>query len=131
MTIDISNIDKAELLAGLFNASKPLGLGFLAKGHNIKMSIDSAREILKDSNGYFDYLQGRVMKVDISGDNLDPYLYDRDNGSGAALQVVESVRRKSGIHFNTSAPTTITEKLAESGKNQEAVSSAKLNISTF
>lgn len=37
---------------------------------------------------YFDYLQGRVMKVDLAGDELDPRLYDRDNGEGAARRAI-------------------------------------------
>ena len=36
----------------------------------------------------FDYLAGRVMKVELGGDTLDPWLYDRDNGRGAALEAL-------------------------------------------
>ena len=42
---------------------------------------------------YFDYLQGRVMKVRIQGDELDPRLYDRDNGEGAAEQAIWVLRQ--------------------------------------
>lgn len=48
------------------------------------MSTDEAQELLDSGQTYFDYLKGRVMKVDLSGDKLNPFLYDRDNGQGAA-----------------------------------------------
>jgi hypothetical protein len=32
----------------------------------------------------FDYLKGRVMKVNLTNDTLYTRLYDRDNGPGAA-----------------------------------------------
>ena len=43
---------------------------------------------------YFDYVKGRVMKVDLSGDEFSPRLYDRDNGQGAAEGVINALRAK-------------------------------------
>jgi hypothetical protein len=40
---------------------------------------------------YFDYLQGRVMKVSLEGDELDARLYDRDNGEGAAAEAISAL----------------------------------------
>ena len=87
--IDIEGMDKAEILRKLFNASKPQGWGFL-QNHSEEMTIEEAREIIetggeRKNNLYFDYVRGRVLKVDLSGTELDPRKYDRDNGSGAAL----------------------------------------------
>jgi len=81
--IDITGLDKAEVLAALYNASKPLGMGII---HYTPGDLDLAvaREYLAESP-HFDYLHGRVMKVNLSSDSLDPRLYDRDNGQGAAL----------------------------------------------
>ena len=91
--IDLRNKDKAEVLAALYNASQPLGLGFLQADSN-KMTTEEARELLSDGSGYFDYLKGRVMKVDLSGEELDPWLYDRDNGQGAAEAAIKGVEAK-------------------------------------
>jgi hypothetical protein len=90
--IDISNLDKALVLAALYNASKPQGLGLLHFDPK-PMTREEAQQILDERNEYkyFDYLKGRVMKVDISGDNFDPYLYDRDNGQGTAQKVVDNL----------------------------------------
>jgi len=54
------------------------------------MTTEEAASLL-ESHTYFDYLKGRVMKVDLSGDELDPWLYDRDNGHGAAKRVIDSL----------------------------------------
>lgn len=89
--ISIAGINKAELLAALFNNSKPMGLGFLhASGK--PMTTEEADAILKRGVTCFDHLQGRVMKVDIGGDEMYGDLYNRDNGQGAAEAVVSSLR---------------------------------------
>jgi len=86
--ISLVGVDKAEVLAALYNASKPLGMGFLAFDP-APMTRDEAAVILESSHtGYVDYCKGRVMKVDLSRDVLDPRLYDRDNGPGAALRAI-------------------------------------------
>ena len=70
------------MLAALYNASKPQGMGFMH--YDSKPMTRQEAEALLEKATYFDYLKGRVMKVDLSGDELDPRLYDRDNGQGAA-----------------------------------------------
>lgn len=53
------------------------------------MSLEEAEIELQDSRGlYFGYLRGRVMKVNIGRDVLEPRLYDRDNGTGAAFRAL-------------------------------------------
>lgn len=82
--ISIAGLDKAEVLARLFNASRAQGRG-LDMPYLADMSKEEAQRHLDAAeDGYFDYLKGRVMKVDLSGDHFDPRLYDRDNGPGAA-----------------------------------------------
>ena len=87
--INIAQADKAAVLAALYNASRPLELGILHFDPT-PMTTEQAREILAEYTR-FDYLQGRVMKVDLSGTKLDPRLYDRDNGLGAAAAALASV----------------------------------------
>lgn len=85
-TIDISKLDKAEVLAALYNHSKPLGLGLIHYDPN-PMSVEEARFLLKEQS-YFDYLKGRVMKIDLSTNQLDPWGYDRDNGKGKVAEIL-------------------------------------------
>ncbi len=92
MNIDISDLDRAAVLAALFNGARAQGLGFLAHQDG-DMTVEQAQAILDTGTTYFDYLQGRVMKVDLSGDSFDPWGYDRDNGEGAAQSVIRSLRQ--------------------------------------
>lgn len=96
--IDISGLDKAEVLAALFNASKQQGMGALDSSGKRNMTIEEARE-LTDQRGeqYYDYLKGRIMKVDLSKDELNPRLYDRDNGHGAAARALAAILSKKSL----------------------------------
>jgi hypothetical protein len=85
--IDLKGRDKAEVLAKLYNASRPLGMGFFHYDP-APMRTEEARALLESGQTYFDYLKGRVMKVDLGRDQLDPRLYDRDNGQGAAERAI-------------------------------------------
>lgn len=87
--IDISKFNKADVLAALYNNAKGQGMGFLH--YDIKpMSREEASSLLEHQT-YFDYLKGRVMKVDLSKDELDPFLYDRDNGKGTAQAAINKI----------------------------------------
>jgi hypothetical protein len=81
--IDISKLDKAEVLVALYNNSKHQGM----LGAAIPLAKEEAVELLKEGT-YFDYLRGRVLKVELKGDTFDPWLYDRDNGKGSAAQAI-------------------------------------------
>lgn len=90
--ISITGLDKAAVLAALYDNAQPLGLGFLQFTPE-PMTLEDARALLSKSH-YFDYVKGRVMKVDLSGDDLRPHLYDRDNGKGSAARVIAELRSK-------------------------------------
>jgi len=89
MKIDISKKDKAAVFKALYDYANPKGMGmFFNKPGDI--SIEQAREIVAESMD-FDYVGGRVLKVNISGDSFDSWLYDRDNGQGRAAQAIATV----------------------------------------
>ena len=89
--INIANMNKAEVLAALYNASKPQGMGYLQYDPK-PMTTEEAQRLLDEGFTYFDYLKGRVMKVDLSGDEFDPWLYDRDLGEGAAERALSIIK---------------------------------------
>lgn len=106
--INIANLPKSKLLAALYNASRQQGMGFMNATGRLDMTPDEAEGVIdnhtytdprdgKDRIGYFDYLHGRILKVDINGDELRPHLYDRDNGQGACESVVQNLRVVLGI----------------------------------
>jgi hypothetical protein len=41
---------------------------------------------------YIDYFGGKAIKMDLSGDEVDPRIYDRDAGEGAFARVVATLR---------------------------------------
>ncbi|WP_297388481.1 hypothetical protein [Acidiferrobacter sp.] len=82
--IDIKGISKAELLAKLYNYARPQGLGLLHFEQK-DMTLEEAQKLVdKNRSLSFDYVQGRVLKVNLARDLLETRLYDRDNGAGAA-----------------------------------------------
>ena len=90
--MNISNYSKAQVLAALYNNSKPQGMGML-HFNPTPMTEAEAQEMLDDGQTYFDYVQGRVMKIDLSDDEMDTYLYNRDLGQGAAERVIAGLNK--------------------------------------
>lgn len=88
--MDISKFDKADILAALYNRSKVQGLGFINAMPG-DMTKDAAQTILDSGQSRFDYLYGRVMKVNLSGPDMNTTGYNRDNGEGAAERVLAAL----------------------------------------
>ena len=89
--INIKDLNKAEVLKVLFNNSKVQGFNAMMGLNPKDMTTEEAEKCLKDQK-YFDYLNGKVMKIDLtSDDEFDPWLYDRDNGEGSAQEAVNSI----------------------------------------
>ena len=104
--IDISGIDKATLLAALFNESKAQGRGVLQDEFGGKpMPVEYAQQYIDHLESVFpfprggktnieiDYFQGRPLKINITDDLFDPGLFDRDNGGpGTAQKIIDQLR---------------------------------------
>lgn len=112
--ISLKGLNKADVLAALYNAAKPQGMGFLHYDSK-PMTREEAEALLKQTT-YFDYLKGRVLKVDLSGDELDPWKYDRDNGQGAAERVITEIRVKGDVNSSI-IQTTHQVNMQESAKD--------------
>jgi hypothetical protein len=87
--IDITGLDKAEVLMALYGAARVQGLGIFHQRRE-PLPYDEAVAVLARTS-YVDYLHGRVLKVELGGETLDEYLYDRDNGPGAALRALAAL----------------------------------------
>ena len=89
MSVNISGLDRDELLKNLWENSNVAGL-FEGRSDTV-WDLEAAKSQL--CNGYADYIQGRVMKVNIyNTDNVDPWGYNRDNGHNAFQNVVNKMR---------------------------------------
>ena len=91
--VSIEGLDKGAVLAALYNAARAQGMGFFQYTPK-PMTAAEARVILEGQT-VFDYLNGRVLKVDLSEERtkgaFDPRLYDRDNGPGAAAAAIQAL----------------------------------------
>ena len=93
--VDIKGLDKAKVIHALWHGSHSQGLSFM--GLNPEgFSFEHAKEIIeerqrKHQSLYFDYLEGHVIKCDITKDAFDEFLYDRDCGPGAAQRAIDKL----------------------------------------
>lgn len=92
-TVDISKLNKAAVLAALYNGSRQQGMGFMNARGGSGMTVEQAQDAIDAQGTYFDYLYGRVLKIDLSEDDLYTGLYNRDNGQGAAERIIEELRK--------------------------------------
>lgn len=94
-TINIAGLDKVEVLLALYHRGNYQGLGALEVLNGL--TREKAKEFVEDAAAnpgfgetiYFDYVCGRVIKTEIGLDELDPRLFDRDNGQGAAAAALK------------------------------------------
>ena len=87
--IDIKGMDKVEVFRKLYNHAKTQGMGQL-QWQPRDADYEKAKQLFESHSPhyYFDYVLGRVMKVNLKNDEFDPRLYDRDNGQGAAYNAL-------------------------------------------
>ena len=95
--VNIEGLKKEDVLRSLYNNAKVQGLGVLQMKIGDMTESEATRIInhCKESGVfYFDYLHGRVMKIDLRSDiEFDERLYDRDNGEGSAQRVIDILRK--------------------------------------
>lgn len=106
--MDISGLSKEEVFAALYNAAISRGLGFLHYDPK-PISAEEAEEIMTffgDDNRRifgslgpeyndglcFDYVYGRVLKVDLTFDDVAVYAYNEANGEGVAERAIWHLR---------------------------------------
>lgn len=104
--LDISGIDRAELLAALYNATPALD-GAIAATADLGRKMVPA-DVLDEWAHYaeygvrldqhelaVDYMRGRPIKVTLRGDTLvEPGGFDRNAGKGACRRVVTRLRMR-------------------------------------
>ena len=91
--MNIAGLNKAEVLAALYNASHQQGMGILHARGAREMTPEEAEVELQESwNEYFEYLHGRVMKISLQKNEVNTQGYNRDNGEGAAERAVDQLR---------------------------------------
>lgn len=112
--ISIEGLEKADVLAVLYNAACPCGMGFLQTEHSpaimrredatavIEGRGDDSQQLigtlgirvtrLGHHNLRFGYVFGRPLKVDLSRDAFDERTYDHYHGAGHAAAAIAELR---------------------------------------
>lgn len=93
MSIDISGLDKVELLRQLWSGTKPAAIFTKMPGMVPIFNNFDAKEAVKH---YIDYFAGKCIKADLSGDRANTAMYDRDAGAGAFVKIVNKLRDERG-----------------------------------
>lgn len=115
--VNYSGLSKAEVLAALFNASAPGGMGFLQAAYGpTEMTVEDAEQLIgigntatPDMGGvqipgrptlYFDYLYGRPLKLDLTEDDVfGSWGFDRDNGGpGTAQAIIDRLKATRNVN---------------------------------
>ena len=98
--IDISNKNKADVLAALYNSIGPAGMG-ISQYDSAPMDRKLAQMVLDEMGTYFDYLKGRSLKISLEGDIIYVGSYNRNNGHGLAQRAIASCPNKKEIEKST------------------------------
>lgn len=92
--VNIEGLNVVDVLIALWNHSHEQGMSSLGRYAN-SLSKENARKELEYNNGKVDYVNGRVIKCNLpfGAKEFDEWLYDRDNGPGAAQKAIDELRR--------------------------------------
>lgn len=90
-TLCFGDLEKAKVLAALYNAAKPAGKD-MASYDPTPMSYKEAKEISFNKSN-FDYIKGRVVLVIFIGNTFNPKLYNKHNGQNAAETIIDSLQK--------------------------------------
>ena len=90
MDIDISDIDKVELLRHLWREQAPATF-YTDNSLTPPFDENEARYAIR---GYIDYFCGRCIKSNLTRDRVNPALYDQDAGEGKFAEIVTNLRHR-------------------------------------
>lgn len=92
--ISIRDLDKPQLLFELWKNS-PVA-HFYVNFPSLAPKFDAKKAVIAVDT-YIDYFEGRCIKTDLSQDEVNPAMYDRDAGEGAFAKIVAKMRLKDEI----------------------------------
>ena len=92
--MDITGLDKKEVLRALFAAAQPFGYGFTHYNSNDTLTAQEVERYAKDGFKFdIDYIKGRLMKINLSQNIVNTRAYNSDNGEMAAENAIAHLRK--------------------------------------
>lgn len=122
-TVDATGLEASEVLAELYNNSKPLGMGI----YQYKAEVMDTNEasLLLSKGKKFDYVFGRYMKVDFSNyPLLNPGSFDSQYGEGTMKKLVDNVR-------NNIASIIIPRDMPTQQELDETIEKCQINVTSL
>jgi len=89
MSVDITGIDKIRLLNILWANAKQPGC-FSVHANPMPPGFSEAAAKVAVTK-YINYFQGKAIKMDLSGNTIEPHLYDRDFAPGTVAAIVQAI----------------------------------------
>lgn len=129
--VSIAGLTKGSVLKHLFDNANGMGRELEITDHastmlqlRETMDIDEAKCIIIDYNFsgrklYFDYINGRPIKTDISGDSIDTESYDNYNGLGSASDAIAQARESKAMFRKAIAQARQSSGVATNQPNRE------------
>lgn len=108
-TVNIEGIDKVTLIQALHDGARTGRMDFSAEAlERMRLSREDAETELAEleehrkqydegpmrTRMHIDYLNGRSLKIDVGGPEMETVGYNRDNGQGAAEAIVARLREQ-------------------------------------
>lgn len=91
--MNITGLNKAHVLQALYNgATRAIGFANDA-GEQQMTTLEAEQEFQARPSGYFDYVRGRKLKVNLSKDIVDTFCYNSANGLGKAEREISKLKQ--------------------------------------
>lgn len=95
MRVSIKGLPKAVVLKALYDKSITMGIGHLQYTPEDMTYTEAIRRT--DETLDFDYVHGRVIKTNLSDDEISVWLYNRDNGIDAAEKIIAKLYEEKSL----------------------------------
>ena len=90
-TISLIGLNKSDVLRVLYNAAKPPSPD--SEYYNSKpLTTEEAQKHIDLLGKQIVYLRHRYLRINLSGDNLDPTIYDACNGPETAERAISELK---------------------------------------
>ena len=94
--VNIEGINKEVLLESLWNNSKPIPFYRKYKVSPPNFDINKAMKQVKE-DGFADFILGRLIKINIQNNIVNPELYNENNGPGKLQHIIKNLKKNKKI----------------------------------